>query len=863
MKKMLKLLMLLLLTSTFVLAQRYSISGVIKAADSGEKLTGANVYINDLQTGATTDIDGKYAIQNVPNGTYELTVSFVGYVTQKVNIRVNNNIDRDFALESSSVLLQETVVKGTRAKLRETPVAFAQISGAEFETKLASRDLPMLLASTPNVYSQVGGGGAGDANMVVRGFDQKNIAVMINGVPVNDMEGRTVYWSNWAGLGDVTQDAQIQRGLSATPYSVNSVGGIVNVQTYGIGSGENFYRVKSEYGTDNLGKLQFSAKQKVGNFGVVGLISRKTWDGYAVGTYHKEWTYYFAVGGVFGNHSVELQAVGTPQEHGQRIARQTMANWKKYGKNYNANVGRLNGGIYNDALNQYHKPAINLNWNWQVADKSNLSTILYYSMGRGWGSRQYGTSPKVISTGEFAGYKDYDAVFTANKASIDTKYSATEKKALTYLGVRANDHDWYGLLSTFTTALNDEMKLTAGIDGRYYEGFHYVEVKDLMGADYVVDIYKDGTGGNINNPTNVARIGDKVQYNYDGNVRSFGGFAQLEYKSGPMASFVNVSLASQGMRRKDHFNYKPEEDLYLSEWVNFTGYTLKTGVNYNFDENNSAYVNVGYLATPPSLSNIFVGFNSRKANTLYKDATTEKVMGADVGYSFINPDFSVRLNGYYTSWKDRAFTITTVTQSGFTSYNNVMGAKQIHMGVELDLAVRIMRNLKLYAAAAVSDAEYGNDVKALISDDTGALIKEVVSYVDGLKVPNTPFQKVNVSLEHSMDLGSGLRFNFTPEFEYVGKRYAYFNADTRTNANDRAQSWKLPDYTMVNLFTSLDFYIPDFLVKKVKVGFTVFNLLNNDDYIIDGTDGSGHLESTATVYYGRERSMNLSLTVNF
>ena len=49
-----------------------------------------------------------------------------------------------------------------------------------------------------------------------RGFAQENITVMINGVPVNDMENGRVYWSNWNGLGDVTSAMQVVRGLGAS-----------------------------------------------------------------------------------------------------------------------------------------------------------------------------------------------------------------------------------------------------------------------------------------------------------------------------------------------------------------------------------------------------------------------------------------------------------------------------------------------------------------------------------------------------------------------------------------------------------------------------------------------------------------------
>ena len=52
------------------------------------------------------------------------------------------------------------------------------------------------------------GGGAGDARINVRGFNQRNVAIMINGIPVNDMENGWVFWSNWDGVTDVTSSIQ-------------------------------------------------------------------------------------------------------------------------------------------------------------------------------------------------------------------------------------------------------------------------------------------------------------------------------------------------------------------------------------------------------------------------------------------------------------------------------------------------------------------------------------------------------------------------------------------------------------------------------------------------------------------------------
>ena len=60
---------------------------------------------------------------------------------------------------------------------------------------------------------------------------QENVAVMVNGVPVNDMEWGGVYWSNWAGLSDVTRTLQTQRVWSSS--TLPSVGGTINIVTIG------------------------------------------------------------------------------------------------------------------------------------------------------------------------------------------------------------------------------------------------------------------------------------------------------------------------------------------------------------------------------------------------------------------------------------------------------------------------------------------------------------------------------------------------------------------------------------------------------------------------------------------------------
>ena len=128
--------------------------------------------------------------------------------------------------QGSEKNIDEVVLVGVAdiAKDRKTPVAVSTIKEGAIVEKLGNQEFPEVLNSTPSVYATKAGGGFGDSKINIRGFQNENIAVMVNGMPVNDMENGKVYWSNWAGLSDVTSAMQVQRGLGASKLAIASVG---------------------------------------------------------------------------------------------------------------------------------------------------------------------------------------------------------------------------------------------------------------------------------------------------------------------------------------------------------------------------------------------------------------------------------------------------------------------------------------------------------------------------------------------------------------------------------------------------------------------------------------------------------------
>ncbi len=129
--------------------------------------------------------------------------------------------------------IDEVVITGVVdiAKDRKTPVAVSSVKSAQIIERLGNLELPEILNTTPSVYATKSGGGFGDGGITMRGFESRNIAVLVNGMPVNDMESGTVYFSNWTGLSDVTSTIQVQRGLGSSKLAIASVGGTMNFIT--------------------------------------------------------------------------------------------------------------------------------------------------------------------------------------------------------------------------------------------------------------------------------------------------------------------------------------------------------------------------------------------------------------------------------------------------------------------------------------------------------------------------------------------------------------------------------------------------------------------------------------------------------
>ncbi len=850
-------LMVSLCLSAFVAMAQGTITGKIVDANTGDPLIGATVMVEGTTQGCVADVNGEFSLQVSKKGNVILLFRFVGYesLTKTVNLNKNQKLG-EIRMTESSVGLDEVMVSASYVTAdRSTPIAYSSIEPEALETKLGNKEFPSVLKSTPSIYTTDNGGGYGDSRVTLRGFDTDNIGVLINGVPINGMENGKVYWSNWAGLSDVTKYMQVQRGLGASKLGLSSVGGTINIITQTTDAqmgGSVYYGI----GNDGYEKMAFSVSTGLLKNGwAISLSgSRTEGDGYFKGGEFLGWNYFVNVSKKINDaHRLSFTAFGAPQKHNQRGNKALIEDYRKHrdGIRMNTSYGYINGQVVPTGYgyNEYHKPQMSLNHFWNINDHSNLSTAVYVSKSTGGGKRVYGDDKNRLQydyqTGRpYAetsltpeGLIDYESVMRDNAASVNG--------SSVVFTMETNAHDWYGLLSTYTNNLSESLCLTAGIDGRYYKGYHYAEITDLLGGEYFID-------NNIKyrEPNRQLFVGDKVNYHNIGNVMWLGGFVQAEITKALYSAFLSASVSDQSYRRKDegkYGKYSTNKTLPVTtSWQHFVPVSVKAGFNYKIGGFQNVFVNAGYVTKAPLMNNVFIN----NSNEVQKDAKYEKIVTAEIGYGLSLEKFNLNFNGYYTKWMDKS-----VTKSIGNEKATIPNIDAIHMGIELEASYKPCSTLDFKAMFSLGDWKWGDDVMFDLYNDQQELIGSFNAYIKDLHVGNAA--QTTASLMGTWEPLP--KFRIGVDWNYFGRNYADFDPTLRNSASDRSDAWKMPEYSTLDANVSYKF-------KIGKLGAKFYCNVNNildKEYIADAKDGSDHSAKSALVYFGNGITWSTGLKITF
>jgi iron complex outermembrane recepter protein len=657
MARLLAIALVTLMLPMLLIAQNSEVRGHLTDAATKESLVGATVTLVGTTLGASSDASGNFVITSVPPGQYTLRVAFVGYVSAERRITLGAEpLSVAVALTPTVIESGEVVVEVNRARDRETPVAFTNVDKLAIEQKIHGQDAPLLALGTPGVYTySTDGVGNGEAKLLVRGFSQNYVQVLINGVPTNDPESNSVYWSNWGSVSSSAASLQIQRGAGSSLYGAGSFGGSFNIVTadappkpaYGVnlsvGSPMN-----TMYGIDlNSGLI-------ANKFAATLRLDRKIAEGSRVsGRY--EGTNYYLSGAWYINDKQSLKLVlhGAPQKHGYSWSND-ISYFKLFG--YDANpapfISRAaanglpanpNNGVQNYAVtdnsreltdsrfvnlshNFYHKSQLELHYRYDISDNTALNITGFFSKGRGGGSSLTGTGTtyRLNSNGTVFELLN-DEGYIDNAGIADTVYLKNAYQKISY-----SFHQQGGILANYDFEPIENLKLTVGGEFRSWTADHPGHFTNMYGKTSATTSYarKDTVGKTLSS-TFSRRI-------YQGDL------------NGPTSDVGNI------------FGWSMAEDpTYHTQYRNYRGetpqYTLFTQGTWQLDKLNVVaslqYVHYSYKLIENMPSENAIGQMLTRAQEAARGTLTE---GATGNGTFL-------MKGTDTRWYE--FTLVNATRN--------------------------------------------------------------------------------------------------------------------------------------------------------------------------------------------------------
>lgn len=529
-----------------------------------------------------------------------------------------------------------------------------------------------------------------------------------------------------------------------------------------------------------------------------------------------------------------------------------------------------------------------MNHFWTINEKSSLSTVLYVSIGRGGGYKGlgstsdyanmwYGSSNGTLNTyfrnadGTFA----YDKIYELNATS--------DNGSLMAMSESKNEHNWYGLMSTYTTSIGKYFDVYGGIDFRYYNGTHTNELVDLYGGEFFVDRYRGqmsvANNANSADPNWVnqkLKVGDVVYRDYDGYVMQEGIFGQAEFNRNALSVFLAGAVSNTGYWQKNHYYYDKTHEKSKTE--NFIGWNLKGGANYNLTDQHNVFANIGYISRAPFYSG-GVFLYAMNSNATNPDAVNEKVFSVEVGYGFRSSIFSANVNVYRTEWLDKTMTRTITLKNDDRATINMSGIDALHQGVELDFVFRPIKNVDINGMVSIGDWKWNSSSTGYFYNSSGQPLKNMDGDIaSGIQAEDHAKMEVDLngtrvgnSAQTTFAIGAkvqplkGLRVG--ADYTYWMRNYAEFSvggdngADLVMNGYKKYETpWRMPSAGELDLNVSYRFPLG-------KLWGTIYGNVNN---VLDGVsisdayDGSGHnWQSAYRVFYRFGRNYSVRLKISF
>ena len=268
----------LVITNPFQFGQSISLKGKVLDYETNAPLAGVNIYDSSKVYTAITDNVGNFIIKNIPLGKYNFTFSFIGYLTQSINVDINKSVVvKIVKLIPAPVTLGEVTVTSTKSvmTIKETPLPM-EIETKKTIEKTNAVTAPDLLSSLPGIAIQRDGIWATSVN--IRGLGSSSQVILIDGNRIETATDLDATLS-FIDLNDIER-IEVIKGSASSLYGTGALGGVVNFITKAPSFSDDLSTggsISSYYNSVNKGysnNINFELKRNFWYFRVNGTLRK-------------------------------------------------------------------------------------------------------------------------------------------------------------------------------------------------------------------------------------------------------------------------------------------------------------------------------------------------------------------------------------------------------------------------------------------------------------------------------------------------------------------------------------------------------------------------------------------------------------
>lgn len=723
---------------------------------------------------------------------------------------------QDEPIDTSLYKTETIEVEALRGIERLTPITFQNVNRDKIEKRYWMQDLPMFLSGNTSInsYSE-SGASIGYSYLSIRGFDQKRIAILINGIPQNDAEDHQVYWVDLNDITASVENIQVQRGIGTALYGSSGIGGVINIQTIDYFK-RKFINLSTGYGSYDSKRFsaEYSSGLIPGGLGLYAKFSRTLTDGYRDLSWSDHWSYFISAGKLLGNHTVvKFNLYGGPIKNHLAylgVTRDYLDGKITGDKKTDRKVNFLN---FENETDNYNQPHYELVINSEVTKHLFVSNTFSYTRGDGFFIANF-----PVWYGYDFGYFGLNPFYTSDTNTFNSAYYRRNPDGTLYyepgkgyvidksdvvakLIVNNNDYGWYPKVQL--THSNEKGNLVIGGEVRLHNSEHLGQI----------------SFGNALPPNTPA---DYRYYFYNGKKTTFSVYANEIFNVDKrLALMLGVQYVNHLYKIENHqtspYNFS----------VDYGFFTPRFGVNYNFSENLRVFANVSMARREPRLKDIYDAENRyarpnfRIIDTLagkYEDPLVkpEEMMNYELGFGYASEILKANLNFYRMDFKNEIVNNGQLDNVGQPISGNA--GKSVHQGIEFEFEVcpfksvsfsKFIRPLSVSGNLNLSQNYFKEYTEVLGVDSIGSVIYGN-DYSDN-RILLTPDLIGNISLNYFTDFGLGFYFSA----QHIGKQYLDNSENERKNFDLRT----LPGY--------IDKFISDYTVFNAGISFDIIPVLND------------------------------------